>query len=328
MPAVALMFGGDDGWRYATGLTGLICLIYAGVYYSAVKDTPAGSTYFKPKKAGGLEVTSKGDLFFYLVVNIPMYAALALITWNVSTLNLLSELWVNVIYISLLVVYLLQSMQIFNVNKVIFQEPVAEVHQYQFRQVAILSLAYSVTFGAELAVVSMLPLFFVDTFAIPAVLAGLLAGTFAGMDVISCPMGGFLSDKYGRKRAMASLLFFLAIGFIIMSRIDSSWPIWAAVLTMMACSFFVGSAAGSVFAVVPLIKRRLTGQIAGVVGAYGNIGAVVFLTVYSFVTPEVFFLVIGAGVGITLLASLFLKEPSGTMVEVLPDGQVQMIEVA
>ena len=60
----------------------------------------------------------------------------------------------------------------------------------------------------------------------------------------------------------------------------------------MACSFFVQSGEGAVFAVVPLIKRRLTGQIAGMTGAYGNVGAVTYLTVYSFVDTQTFFLVI------------------------------------
>jgi len=96
---------------------------------------------------------------------------------------------------------------------------------------------------------------------------------------------------------------------------------------MMGCSFFVGSGAGGVFAVVPLIRRRLTGQIAGVVGAYGNIGAVLFLTVLSFVSAQTFFLVIAGSVAVTVLAVLFLEEPEGHMAEILPDGTVQMIDV-
>ena len=63
-------------------------------------------------------------------------------------------------------------------------------------------------------------------------------------------------------------------------------------------------------------------------GAYGNVGAVCFLTVLSFVTPQIFFLVIAAAAIVTLLAVMFLDEPQGSMVEVLPDGTVQMIEVA
>jgi len=51
--------------------------------------------------------------------------------------------------------------------------------RYNFKQVAILSVAYAVTFGSELAVVSMLPLFFKDTFLIPAALAGIFGASFA-----------------------------------------------------------------------------------------------------------------------------------------------------
>ena len=96
---------------------------------------------------------------------------------------------------------------------------------------------------------------------------------------------------------------------------------------MMLCSFFLGSAAGGIFAVVPLIKRRLTGQIAGMVGAYGNIGAVLFLTVFSFVTPSLFFLTIAGGIALAMACAMFLDEPKGAMTEMLPDGTVQLIEV-
>ena len=327
LPALALLFGGDDGWRYATGLTGILTLVYSVVYYFSVTDTPAGSTYFKPNKSGGLEVTSKKDFFYYLLLNVPMYAALALLTWKVSVLGLLDERAVYLIYATLACTYVLQSIQIYKVNADIFKKSVPEMHRYKFKQVSILSLAYAVTFGTELAVVSMLPLFFLETFDIPVIAAGMLAACFAGMDVISCPSGGWLSDKFGRKKTLIVLLSGLTAGFVLMSQISSEWPILLAVLIIMACSFFVGSGAGGVFAVVPLIRRRLTGQIAGVVGAYGNIGAVLFLTVLSFVSAQVFFLVIAAAVAVTILAVMFLEEPEGHMAEILPDGTVQMIEV-
>ena len=64
-------------------------------------------------------------------------------------------------------------------------------------------------------------------------------------------------------------------------------------------------------------------------GAYGNVGAVSFLTVLSFVSPQVFFLVIAGAAIISLTAvALFLEEPKGQMAEVLPDGTVQMIDVS
>ncbi len=328
LPTLAYLFGGDDGWRYAMALTGLIALIYAVIYYNSVTDTPAGSTYFKPQKSGGLEITSKRDFFFYLLVNIPMYGAMAVLTWKVSQLGLLSDFSADIVYGFLVFLYFFQARHIYKVNKEIFTQPVAEMMQYKFKQVAILSIAYAVTFGSELAVVSMLPLFFKNTFLVTAAMAGIFGASFAIIDVLSCPSGGWISDKFGRKKSLVIMLTGAALGFLAMSQINSDWPIAFAVIVIMISSFFLGSAAGCVFALVPLIRRRLTGQIAGVVGAYGNIGAVIFLTIFSFVTPAVFFMTIAGGIAIAAIASLLLDEPRGAMAEVLPDGTVQMIDVS
>lgn len=327
LPTLALLFGGDQGWRYATAATGLIALIYAGIYYFSVRDTPAGSTYFKPNKSGGLEVTCKRDFFFYLLINIPMYGAMAVLTWKITELGLISNMIANSIYALLVGVYLLQTSQIYKVNKMIFKQPVEEIMQYNFKQVAILSIAYAVTFGSELAVVSMLPLFFKNTFLIPVSLAGIFGACFAIMDVLSCPSGGWISDRFGRKIPLVILLSGAAIGFFAMSQITGEWPIALAVIVMMICSIFLGSAAGAVFALVPLVKRRLTGQIAGIVGAYGNIGAVLFLTVFSLVPPSVFFMTIAGSIVFATFCSLFLDTPKSAMAEVLPDGTVQLIDV-
>jgi NNP family nitrate/nitrite transporter-like MFS transporter len=148
------------------------------------------------------------------------------------------------------------------------------------------------------------------------------------MNLVARPTGGLLPDKFGRRGTMMILLAGLSLGYLGMSFIDSNtWLPLAVVLTML-CSFFVQSGEGAVFAMVPLIKRRLTGQIAGQVGAYGNVGAVVFLTVLSFVSPQTFFLVIGAfGLVALVVTYFFLKEPEGHMAEVLPDGTVELIKV-
>jgi len=327
LPTLAVMFGGDDGWRYATAVTGVIALVYAGIYYVSVTDTPAGSTYFRPNKSGGLEVSSKKDYFFYLLMNIPMYLAMAVLTWKVAGLGLISETAAYIIYAVLTGIYFFQASQIHKVNKEIFIKPVPEIHRYKFKQVAILSIAYAVTFGTELSVVSMLPLFFKETFMLPVALAGIFGACFALTDIISCPSGGFISDKFGRKRSLVLLLSGAAIGFFGMSQITGDWPIAMAVLVMMLASLCLGAAAGCVFAVVPLIKRRLTGQIAGIVGAYGNIGAVLFLTVFSLVSPSVFFVVIAGGIAFAAICSMLLDEPKGVMIEMLPDGTIERIEI-
>jgi len=78
---------------------------------------------------------------------------------------------------------------------------------------------------------------------------------------------------------------------------------------------------------VPLVQRRMTGQIAGMAGAYGNVGAVTFLTCYSFVDASTFFMIIAGAAACCLVLVQFLDEPSGQMTEVLPDGTVQLIDV-
>jgi len=327
LPTLAVLFGGDDGWRYATAVTGVIALVYAVIYYISVTDTPAGSTYFRPNKSGGLEVSSKKDYFFYLLMNIPMYMAMAVLVWKVTALGLVSDTAANIIYAALLGIYCFQASHIHKVNKEIFVKPVPEIHRYKFKQVAILSVAYAVTFGTELSVVSMLPMFFKETFLLPVAVAGIFGACFALTDIISCPSGGFISDKFGRKRSLVILLIGAAIGFFGMSQINGDWPIAMAVVVMMLASFCLGAAAGCVFAVVPLIKRRLTGQIAGMVGAYGNIGAVLFLTVFSLVSADIFFMVIAGGIAFAAACSMMLDEPKGVMVEMLPDGTIERIEI-
>jgi NNP family nitrate/nitrite transporter-like MFS transporter len=330
LPTIALLFGGDEGWRYSIGLTGVLALVYSVIYFFTVSDTPKGSTYFKPKKNGGMEVTSKGDFFLYLFMNIPLYAALAVLAWKLgpSNLGMLNADVTSLVYAVLAGLYVFQSLRIYQVNRHVFTSEVPEFERYQFKQVAVLDLAYLVTFGSELAVVSMLPLFFKDTFDLSLVQAGLLASGYAFMNLVARPGGGLISDHFGRKKTLLVLLSGLAAGYLCMSLIDSSWSLLAAVAITMGCSFFVQSGEGAVFAMVPLVKRRLTGQVAGMAGAYGNVGAVSFLTVLSFVAPQVFFLVIAGAAVVTLGAiALLLEEPEGHMAEVLPDGTVQMIKV-
>ena len=330
LPIIALWFGGEDGWRYAIGITGVLALLFSFVYYSSARDTPKGSTYFKPKNMGGMEVTSKGDFFFMLFMKIPMYAALSLLTWKLSPagVKMLSETAAIGIYVGLTVLFIYDCYKAYVINKDIFVKPVPEIHRYEFKQVAVLNILYFATFGSELAVVSMLPLFFSETFSLDPVVAGLVASAYAFMNLMSRPGGGLISDKFGRKTTLLVLTAGLAVGYFTMSLIDSQWPIWLAVVAAMVCSFFVQAGEGAVFAVVPLIKRRLTGQIAGMTGAYGNVGAVFYLTILSLVSYEIFFLVIAATAVLGFVSLLFLKEPEGQVAEVLPDGTVTMIDVA
>ncbi|MBZ2187782.1 NarK family nitrate/nitrite MFS transporter [Alcanivorax sp. JB21] len=330
LPTLAMLFGGDNGWRWAVACTGLLSVTYGLIFLWRARNTPAGASYFKPKKASALEVSSKRDLYFYMAMCVPLYAALLVIVWRLGPGQLglygvTPQLALIAVILSLAIV---QLHQVWRVNYQRLREGVPEHDRYAFKQVAILNLAYLVTFGSELAVVSMLPLFFIDTFNLAAVTAGILASGFAFMNLVARPGGGWLSDRFGRKRSLSILLCGLMLGYGLMSLIGSSWPLVFAVMATMCCSFFVQAGEGAVFATVPLIKRRLTGQISGMVGAYGNAGAVSFLTVLTFVDPSSFFLVIAAFAAVTLAAVQWLEEPRGHIAEVDENGQVQLIEVS
>lgn len=330
LPTLAIMFGGENGWRYATAITGLMSLLFSVVFYLNVTDTPKGSTYFRPKHLSAMEVTSKGDFFFLLIMKIPMYAVLALLAWKLSPsgINMIGQNVVYAIDAGLIAIYLLEVKQVWQVNKNIFTTPIEPIYQYKFKQVAVLNGLYFATFGSELAVVSMLPLFFSETFTLTPVLAGMVASSYAFMNLMSRPGGGILSDKFGRKLTLLILTAGLALGYLLMAQVNSSWPIGLAVTAVMACSFFVQAGEGAVFATVPLIKRRMTGQIAGMTGAYGNVGSVVYLTILSFVSYQIFFYVIAATAVIGFVTLFFMEEPQGEIAEINADGTVTMINVS
>lgn len=331
LPTIALsVFGGDDGWRYAIGSTGIAAMMYGVFFYSRARNTPKGSTYFKPKKSGGLEVTNRKDFYFYLAMNIPMYLILAVLAWKLSPsgVGLLNQNTTYLMYGILVVLCIYQFSQIYRVNKSMLSEGVPDHDKYKFKQVAVLDWAYFVTFGSELAVVSMLPAFFLETFeGMTLAKAGMLGAAFAFMNLVARPGGGYISDKYGRRKSLSIFIIGLSIGYFTLSQITGEWPIFLAVAAVMMCSFFVQAGEGAVFAIVPLVKRRMTGQIAGMAGAYGNVGAVTFLTIYSFVDASTFFMVIGAAALVIFGIVQFLEEPEGHMTEVLEDGTIQNIQL-
>lgn len=330
LPFIAASMGDVDGWRYALTFASIAAIIYGFVYFFIVSDTPKGSTYFKSKKMGAMEVTSTGDLILYILMNIPLFLALAVLTWKLSPaqMGMIDQITTYVIYAALTTLYLVQVWKIWHVNGHIIKEPVPELHRYKFKQVAILNWSYFVTFGTELAVVSMLAMFYVEWFEIPKITAALLAGIYPFINLFARPGGGWLSDVIGRKRTLIIVFLGIAASFLVLGNVHNEWPVWMVVTITIFAGIFSKAGSGAVYAMVPLVQRRMTGQIAGMVGAFGNVGAVTFLTVNSLVDYDMFFMVIGITSAIVFFLILFvLEEPAGQIAETLPDGTVQMIDV-
>ena len=235
LPAVALWFGGDDGWRYAVGLTGIMSFVMGFVFYFNIRDTPKGSTYFKPKTLGAMEVTSAGDLALLYLMKLPMYFCLILLGWRLSPagFGLIGPTVTNMIYAGVLAVLVLDFHKVWVTNRGLFRAPVPELHRYRFKQVAILNVLYFANFGSELAVVSILPLFFAQTFELTPVWAGIIASTHAFLNLVSRPGGGWLSDRYGRKKTLLIVTAGLAASYLLTSYITSEWSLLMAVIVVM-----------------------------------------------------------------------------------------------
>ena len=314
IPTVALtMFGGDDGWRHAVALSGVIMGIYGVIYWFAITDGPSKDSHKKPRKAAALEVSSYRDLIMLAIMTVPMVGILGILVWRIERTGYIDAMTASACYFAIGTVICYQLYQVFRINLPLLKKGIPADDKYPFSSVAALNTTYFANFGAELAVVSMLPMFFEETWGLSAAAAGLIASTFAFVNLFARPMGGLVSDRFGNRRfVMLAYMLGIAVGFALMGLMNSKWPLVIAVAITVGCSFFVQGAEGATFGIIPSIKRRLTGQISGMAGAYGNVGAVFYLFVFMFVTPSQFFMIIAAGAFISWLVCLiWLKEPEG-----------------
>lgn len=330
-----------NAWRYALAVNGLVSLIYGIWYYFLVTDGPGGRLANKTSKTEPMTVTSWGDLIQYLVWSIPLVGAMAILAWRIGGVRvdgvpLISQTVLYSIYTVLTLIYIAHVFKTLQVNLPKLREGFPENEKYHWGSVAALNSTYFANFGAELAVVSMLPMFFETTFKdmtnsggnmiMTATLAGLIAASFAFVNLFARPLGGLISDYMkNRKRTMLIYMVGIAAGFLGMAHIgtwgpvvdgvqtivptvNSIWWLVISVVTTVICSMFVQGAEGATFAIIPMINKRMTGQIAGMAGAYGNVGAVFYLVLYSLVDAKTFFFAICGGAVISFLICAFLLE--------------------
>jgi NNP family nitrate/nitrite transporter-like MFS transporter len=334
----------DDSWRWALVFNGLVSLVYGIAYYFLVRDLPDGKKFKGTKKTEPMTVSSYGDLFQYLLWSFPLVGAMGILAWRISTIQvdggpLIPSGVLYVIYGVLLSIYAVHIIKTLQINLPILKKGVPEEEKYPWSSVAALNSTYFANFGAELAVVSMLPMFFELTFRnlvgsdgnliMTATFAGIIASSFAIVNLFARPLGGLISDKMkNRKRTMLIYMLGIFLGFVGMANIgswgpndasgvsvivpmfDGMWWLVVAVIITIICSIFVQGAEGATFAVIPMIKKRMTGQIAGMAGAYGNVGAVCYLVIYSMVDAKTFFYIIAAGAALSFIyCFIFLREP-------------------
>ncbi|MBB3329647.1 NNP family nitrate/nitrite transporter-like MFS transporter [Halomonas campaniensis] len=318
LPTIAIVwYGGDEGWRWAIAQSAFVMAAYGVFYWFAITDGPDATSHRKTRKAMAMEVSSWADMVKLILWTIPLVGVLAILVWRIQNMGFMSTTAAVIAYLAIVAIVIYQVVQIIRVNVPILRKGVPEDDKYHFNSVAALNTTYFANFGAELAVISMLPMFFEQTWGLSAAAAGLIASSFAFVNLVARPMGGAVSDRMGNRRfVMLSYMFGIGIGFTLMAMMNSSWPLILAIAITIFTSFFVQGSEGATFGIIPSIKRRITGQISGMAGAYGNVGAVVYLTIFTFVTPTQFFYILAAGAFFSwLVCFIWLKEPEGAFAD-------------
>lgn len=178
-------------------------------------------------------------------------------------------------------------------------------------RVWILFLAYGACFGIEITIDNIATLYFVDNFHLGLKEAGIIAGTFGMMNIFARALGGIFGDKAGKKFGLKGRIFILAIfllceglGLIVFSNMDVlTW----AIITMLIFALFLKMSNGATYSVVPFINTKAMGAVSGIVGAGGNVGAVLagFLFASETISYRESLFTIGlAVIGVSVIALL------------------------
>ncbi|KAI9834998.1 MAG: hypothetical protein M1819_002721 [Sarea resinae] len=148
---------------------------------------------------------------------------------------------------------------------------------------------YFCSFGAELSLNSILGAYYHKNFGISQTKSGDWAAMFGLLNVVCRPLGGFVSDRlYRATRTLWSkkLLFhcygivtgafLLAIGLLDSKRQATMFGL------VGGMAFFLEGCNGAVYSLVPHVHPHANGIVAGLTGAAGNLGGVVFAIVFRF----------------------------------------------
>jgi len=142
----------------------------------------------------------------------------------------------------------------------------------------LLFVTYGACFGIEIFIHNIAAVYYVDKYGLSLGAAGLAAGSFGLLALFARALGGWLSDRSARKGSLNSrvtVLFVLMIGeglgLLWFANADG---VAYAVVAMLCFGLFTHMACGATYALVPFVAPQALGGVAGIVGAGGNVGAV------------------------------------------------------
>jgi NNP family nitrate/nitrite transporter-like MFS transporter len=141
-----------------------------------------------------------------------------------------------------------------------------------------LAALYGSCFGMELTIDNIAALYFTDTFKLTLRMAGLVAGSFGMMNLFARALGGIVSDRCYAHWGLRGRTLLLAITIALegMALVAFSQARWLplGIASMLVTGLFIKMSNGATYSVVPFVNQRALGAVAGIVGAGGNVGAV------------------------------------------------------
>jgi NNP family nitrate/nitrite transporter-like MFS transporter len=179
-------------------------------------------------------------------------------------------------------------------------------------RVWVLFLAYGACFGIEITIDNIATLYFVDNFQVGIKEAGIIAGLFGMMNIFARALGGIFGDKAGKRFGLKGRILILGIflmleGIGIMVFSTMEFLPWA-IATMLLFALFLKMSNGATYSVVPFINKKAIGAVSGIVGAGGNVGAVLagFLFATNHMSYRHSLFIIGIAVTVVSVISLLL----------------------
>jgi len=179
----------------------------------------------------------------------------------------------------------------------------------------VLTAAYAACFGVEITVDNFAATYFHDDFKATLILAGLLASIFGWLNIFARAVGGIVSDKIGKRYGfrgkvslLAVLLLLEGIGIMLFSK---SGGIVAAISMMFFFGLCLKMANGATYSIVPFINQKAVGSVAGIVGAGGNVGAMLIGFLFKSMSYTAAFLYLGVivfAIGVIVLTVRLLSK--------------------
>jgi MFS transporter, NNP family, nitrate/nitrite transporter len=182
----------------------------------------------------------------------------------------------------------------------------------------ILTIAYAACFGVEITVDNFAASFFHDDYGASLIVAGLLASIFGWINIFARALGGIVSDKVGLKfgfngkvSLLTILLLLEGVGLMLFAR---SGNVTMAIVMMFFFGLCLKMANGATYSIVPFVNPKAVGSVAGIVGAGGNIGAMLIGFLFKSYSYSEAFFYLGAVVflvGIVVLGFRIVTDRGG-----------------